>query len=262
MPFLFFPPNWLKSLCCRSPGCVPGLGYSGAALLAHGGLWGERHPWWHYCVRVLLRCEIPLCRCWRHGSALPEEKVGGCASALCSWKNPLLFSVHIWENLSIDLFSFRRDHFHNGPGEQWFSQRSVQIDACLMLIFFPALLTGRALAVDSLSLTKRPWFAAASARNFVRLSAAARDLCVTPPTRTVIQWKTRVSFFVCARNEVFWIFNYLQLISGGQGLGFWHRAPGFWVWLHARRHMHDLWPHRQKVEAYRVQNSFLSTSDV
>lgn len=43
-----------------------------------------------------------------------------------------------------------------------------------------SLLTGLALTVDSLSLTKSPWFAAASARNFVRLSAAARDLCVIP----------------------------------------------------------------------------------
>lgn len=192
----FISPNGLKSLCCCSPGCVPGLGYSGAALLAHGGLWGERDPWWHYCVLVLLRCEIPLCRCWRHGSALPEEKVGGCASALCSWKNPLLFSVHIWENLSIDLFLFRRDHFHKGPGEQWFFTE-ICSNSCLSYSHISALLTGRALAVDSLSLTKSPWFAVASARNFVRLSAAARDLCVTPPTRTVIQWKPAF-LFLCA----------------------------------------------------------------
>lgn len=70
-------------------------------------------------------------------------------------------------------------------------------NSCLSYSHFSALLTGRALAVDSLSLTKSPWFAAASARNFVRLSAAARDLCVTPPTRTVIWWKPAF-LFLCA----------------------------------------------------------------
>lgn len=132
---LFFSPKLLKCLCCGSPDCVSGLGYSGAALFAHSGLWGKWDPWWHYCVLVLLHYEIPLCCRWQHGCAFPEEKVGGCASVLCSWKNLLLFSVYIWENLSIDLFWFLRDHFHNNPAEQWFSQRFVQIAACLLLIF-------------------------------------------------------------------------------------------------------------------------------
>lgn len=131
----FFSPKLLKCLCCGSPDCVSGLGYSGAALFAHSGLWGKWDPWWHYCVLVLLHYEIPLCCRWQHGCAFPEEKVGGCASVLCSWKNLLLFSVYIWENLSIDLFWFLRDHFHNNPAEQWFSQRFVQIAACLLLIF-------------------------------------------------------------------------------------------------------------------------------
>lgn len=131
----FFSLKLLICLCCGSPGCVSGLGYSGAALFAYTGFWGKWNPWWHYCVLILLCYEIPLCCRWRHGCALPEEKVG--AAPLCSVHERTLscFSVYIWENLSIDLFWFLRDHFHNSLAEQWFSQRFVQIAACLLFIF-------------------------------------------------------------------------------------------------------------------------------
>lgn len=100
-----------QCLYCGSPVHVSGLGHSGAALLAHGGLQGKRHPRWHNRVLVLLLHEVPLCCRRRHGCALPEDKVGGCASVFSSWKNlsPVLW-IHLrkppdW-SISVPAWSF------------------------------------------------------------------------------------------------------------------------------------------------------------
>lgn len=74
-----------KYLHCGSPVCASGLGHSGAALPAHGGLQGKQDPRWHNGVLVLLRHEDPLCCRWRHGCALPEDQVSVHESTLsCS----------------------------------------------------------------------------------------------------------------------------------------------------------------------------------
>lgn len=73
-----------------------------------------------------------------------------------------------------------------------------------------------------------------------------RGICGSHPNMNCSSIKTCV-FFV--RGMKCRKCNYLHSISGHQSLGFWHRAPGFWVWQHAHRHMHDLWSNWEKVEA-------------
>lgn len=56
-------------------------------------------------------------------------------------------------------------------------------------------------------------------------------------------------------------------LSGGESLGFWLRATGFWVWWHAWlicHHLHDLWPQREEVQYMErhVKCSRLSSNEI